>query len=172
VAAEIYPGRYRSEAIALCSASNWLFNFLLAFFTTFTTSDIGFAYGYVFAGCNLAAVFIVYFFLPETNDKSLEEIDTMFLLDVSPLKSSKWEPPQGEDLVTADRLMLNKGASRIDRRDSRQPGAEHSESVVATLGARHMLEASEELNRRHLMGSGVRGDSFVGRGSGPVRYSG
>jgi MFS transporter, SP family, sugar:H+ symporter len=116
VAAEIYPGRYRSEAIALCSAANWLFNFLLAFFTTFITSDIGFAYGYVFAGCNLAAVFIVYFFLPETNNKTLEEIDTMFLLEVSPLKSSRWEPPQGEDLITADKLMLNKGASRIDKR--------------------------------------------------------
>jgi MFS transporter, SP family, sugar:H+ symporter len=116
VAAEIYPGRYRSEAIALCSAANWLFNFLLAFFTTFITSDIGFAYGYVFAGCNLAAVFIVYFFLPETNNKTLEEIDTMFLLEVSPLKSSRWEPPQAEDLITADKLMLNKGASRIDKR--------------------------------------------------------
>jgi MFS transporter, SP family, sugar:H+ symporter len=92
VAAEIYPGRYRSGAIALSSAANWLFNFLLTFFTTFITTDIGFASGYVFAGCNLAVVFIVYFFLPETDNKTLKEIDTMFLLEVSPLKSSKWEP--------------------------------------------------------------------------------
>jgi SP family sugar:H+ symporter-like MFS transporter len=68
----------------------------LNFFTLFITSDIGFAYGYVFAGCNLVAVAIVYFFLQETNDKSLEEIDTMFLLEVPPTKSSKWEPPMGK----------------------------------------------------------------------------
>jgi len=55
--------------MALCSAANWLFNFLLAFFTPFITSDIGFAYGYVFAGCNLVAVAVVYFFLPESNNK-------------------------------------------------------------------------------------------------------
>lgn len=64
VIAEIFPGRYRSESIALCAGSNWAWNFLLAFFTTFIVSDIGFKYGYVFAGCNLAAIFIVYFFLP------------------------------------------------------------------------------------------------------------
>ena len=64
VTAEIYPTRYRSQCISLCSASNWTFNFLLAFFTPFITNNINFAYGYVFAGCNLAAFFVVYFFLP------------------------------------------------------------------------------------------------------------
>jgi SP family sugar:H+ symporter-like MFS transporter len=172
VAAEIYPGRYRSEAIALRSAANWLFNFLLAFFTTFITTDIGFAYGYVFAGCNLAAVFIVYFFLLETNNKTLEEIDTMFLLEVSPLKSSKWEPPRGEDLITADKLMLNKGASRIDKRtEAHRPGTEHSERLSGNLNAEAMPGTSEALDPRQLMGSGTRGDSFIGRGSGPVRHS-
>ena len=47
------------------------------------------AYGYVFAGCNLAAVAVVYFFLPEANKKFLKEIDTMFLLEAPPTKSSK-----------------------------------------------------------------------------------
>lgn len=48
----------------MCSASNWMFNFLLAFFTPFITGSINFSYGYVFAGCNLAAAITVYFFLP------------------------------------------------------------------------------------------------------------
>ena len=109
---------------------------------------------------------IVYLFLPETNGKSLEEIDTMSLLEVSSLKSSKQEPPQGEGLVTADKLMLNKGASRIDKRaEARQPGAEHSESVSARQGAEDKPASSEGLDPRQLMGSGVRGGSFVGRGS-------
>jgi hypothetical protein len=44
-------------------ASNRLFTFL-AFFKPFITGDIGCAYGYVSAGCNLAAIFVVFFFLP------------------------------------------------------------------------------------------------------------
>lgn len=147
VAAETYPGRYRSEAIALCSAANWLFNFLLAFFTAFTTTNIGFAYGYVFAGCTLAAVFIVYFFLLETNNKTLEEIDTMFLLEISPLKSSRWEPPRGEDLITADKVMLNKGASRIDKRmEAHWPGTERSKRVLGNWNAEAMPGTSETLD--------------------------
>jgi MFS transporter, SP family, sugar:H+ symporter len=117
-------------------------------------------------------VFIVYFFLPETNNKTLEEIDTMFLLEVSPLKSSKWEPPRGDELITADKLMLNKGASRIDKRTkAQQPGTQHSESVSGRPHAEQMRGTSEGSDPRQLLGSGVRGDSFVGRGSGPIRYS-
>ena len=113
VTAEIYPTRYRSQCIALCAASNWLFNFLIAFFTPFITGDINYAYGYVFAGCNLFAVFFVYFCLPETSGRSLEEIDTMFLLEVKPWKSSKWTPPKGEDLITADTLRFGSGGRDI-----------------------------------------------------------
>jgi SP family sugar:H+ symporter-like MFS transporter len=116
VVAEMYPGRYRSTAIAFCSASNWFWNFYLGFFTPLITDRIDFAYGYVFAGCNLAAACVVYFFLLESNGKSLEEIDTMYLLHVSPRKSSKWEAPVGEDLVTADKLMLNAGGRGISKR--------------------------------------------------------
>lgn len=31
VVAELYPGRYRSSAMALATASNWLWNFLMSF---------------------------------------------------------------------------------------------------------------------------------------------
>jgi hypothetical protein len=68
--------------------------------------------------------------------------------------------------------MLNKGASRIDERsEAQQPGTQHSENVLGRHDAEQMPGTSEGLDARHLMGSGVRGDSFVGRGSGPIRYS-
>jgi len=51
----LYPSRYRAKAMALSTASNWLWNFLLAFFTPFITGAIDFRYGYVFAGCNVLA---------------------------------------------------------------------------------------------------------------------
>ncbi|KAK4503377.1 hypothetical protein PRZ48_004292 [Zasmidium cellare] len=117
VTSEIYPSRYRSTCIALCAASNWTFNFFIGFATPFIERDIGFSYGYLFAGFNFLAVLVVFFFLPETAGRSLEEIDTMFLLEVKPWKSSKWTPPQGEDLITADRLRLSGGGRNILKRE-------------------------------------------------------
>ena len=93
VQAEIFPSRYRATAMALSTASNWTWNFLIAFFTPFITSAIDFRYGYVFAGCNFAAAVIVYFFLIEGQGKTLEEIDTMYVQRVAPWRSSKWDPP-------------------------------------------------------------------------------
>ncbi|SLM39237.1 mfs monosaccharide [Lasallia pustulata] len=101
---ELYPTRYRARSMALATSSNWLWNFLIAFFTPFITAKIGFRYGYVFAGCNFAAVLIVYFFVCETQGRSLEEIDTMYISHVPPWKSSKWEPPAYEDLMASQRM--------------------------------------------------------------------
>lgn len=161
VASEIYPGRYRSQAIALCSGSNWLFNFLLAFFTPFISNDINFAYGYVFAGCNLFAVFFVFFFLPETAGRSLEEIDTLFLLEVKPWKSKSWVPPEGEELITADMLMLNKGATGISKRQEADgTGEEQMEQRPGEAGLPHVPILEGGSGRS--MGAGVRGESFAG----------
>jgi MFS transporter, SP family, sugar:H+ symporter len=110
VTSEIYPSRTRSVNIALSAASNWSFNFFIGFATPFITSSIGFAYGYVFAACNFLAVLVVYFLLPETRGRSLEEIDTMFLMKVKPWKSSKWQAPQGDDLAREDQRRLSSAA--------------------------------------------------------------
>lgn len=88
---EMFPYRYRAVAMAFCTSANWFWNFMLAFFTPFITNDIQFAYGYVFAGCNLAAFFVVFFFLVESSGKTLEEVDAMYLLHITPLKSATYE---------------------------------------------------------------------------------
>lgn len=87
---EMFPYRYRAVAMACATSANWFWNFMLAFFTPFITGDIQFAYGYVFAGCNLAAFVVVYFFLIESSGRTLEEIDAMYLLHVAPRKSAKF----------------------------------------------------------------------------------
>jgi len=92
VTAELYPARYRALGIALATSSNWLFNFLISFFTTFITDSIHYFYGLVFGGCTAALFFIVYFFLIESKDRSLEEIDTMYVQHVNPITSAKWRP--------------------------------------------------------------------------------
>ncbi|EXJ64253.1 MFS transporter, SP family, sugar:H+ symporter [Cladophialophora yegresii CBS 114405] len=99
ICGELYPSRYRAKGMALSTASNWLWNFLLAFWTPFIVSDIDFLYGYVFAGCNLVAIPLIYFFVIEGQGRTLEEIDTMYILGVKPWKSSTWVPPPPEEIA-------------------------------------------------------------------------
>ncbi|MDI5889464.1 hypothetical protein WICANDRAFT_84441 [Wickerhamomyces anomalus NRRL Y-366-8] len=93
VVSETYPIRIRSKAMALATAANWLWGFLIGFFTPFITSAINFYYGYVFMGCLVFAFFYVFFFLPETKGLSLEEVHELYEEKVLPWKSTSWVPP-------------------------------------------------------------------------------
>lgn len=42
----------------------------------------------------------------------------MYLLHVDPKMSSKWQPPEGEELITADKLALDAGARNINKADA------------------------------------------------------
>ncbi|KAL4971335.1 general substrate transporter [Aspergillus desertorum] len=94
IIAELYPSEYRARAMSLATASNWLWNFLLAFFTPFITSAIDFRLGYVFAGCLFLAAGLVYFAVLEGQGRTLEEIDTMYVMRVKPWRSSKFAFPE------------------------------------------------------------------------------
>lgn len=118
VIGEMFPTRYRAQAMGLSSASNWIWNFLIAFFTPFITSAIDYRYGYVFAACCFTGAVVVYFFLCEAQGRTLEEIDTMYITHVSPRQSTKWSPPEGEELITADALFLAPGARSIRKADA------------------------------------------------------
>lgn len=51
---ETFPTRTRAKQGALATASNWFWNFLLAFFTPFIVSAIHFRYGFIFACSSLS----------------------------------------------------------------------------------------------------------------------
>jgi MFS transporter, SP family, sugar:H+ symporter len=90
---ETFPTRTRAKQAALATAANWLWNFLIAFFTPFIVGDIKYAYGFVFAGCNLAGVLVVYFFLYESSALSLEGVDQMYTdTACKPWTSRAWAP--------------------------------------------------------------------------------
>lgn len=132
IVGEIFPTRYRAKAMGLSTASNWSWNFLLSFCTPFITGDIDYAYGYVFAGCCFAGAVVTYFFVCESQGRTLEETDTMYILHVKPWKSSKWEPPENEELVTADSLFLTNGGRDIRKEDvAEMEGEQRCESVPA-----------------------------------------
>jgi len=90
---ETFPTRTRSMQASLAAASNWMWNFLLAFFTPFIVKAIAFQYGFVFASCNLTGAVIVYFFLYESSDLSLEDVDHMYCDPTcKPWTSRTWAP--------------------------------------------------------------------------------
>lgn len=129
-----------------------LWNFLIAFFTPFITSAIDFEYGYVFAACNFLGGLIVYFFLIEGQGRTLEEIDTMYIERVAPMKSSKWVAPSAEEMsrirkqagtdetagvdlenATAEpraRLSGETEQGEGEVRKSEEQGAQHEEGVI------------------------------------------
>ncbi|KAJ5511781.1 Major facilitator superfamily domain general substrate transporter [Penicillium expansum] len=99
IIAELYPSQYRAQAMSLATASNWLWNFLLAFFTPFITGAIDFRFGYVFAGCLFLAAGLVYFAVMEGQGRTLEEIDTMYRMKVKPWNSSKFQFPADASVI-------------------------------------------------------------------------
>ena len=116
IAGELYPTRYRANSMALSTASNWFWNFMLAFFTPFIVGDIDFRYGYVFACCNLVGGAVVYFFVLEGQGRTLEEIDTMYVQKVLPWKSSKWVVPAIEEFARPSGEDVEKKVGPADER--------------------------------------------------------
>ncbi|PVI03025.1 general substrate transporter [Periconia macrospinosa] len=76
--AEIFPIRIRGLGMALCTATHWLFNFVIARSVPYMVSNIGYGTYFVFATCLTLSIPFVYFFVPETKGLSLEEIDVLF----------------------------------------------------------------------------------------------
>lgn len=67
---------------------------MIGFLTPLATSGIGYSFGFVFFGTNLAAALLVYFFLYESRTLSLENVDLMYgQKELKPWTSSKWVPP-------------------------------------------------------------------------------
>nr|CAI6496630.1 ASN_HP1_G0024140.mRNA.1.CDS.1 [Saccharomyces cerevisiae] len=106
VISECFPLRVKSKCMSIASAANWIWGFLISFFTPFITGAINFYYGYVFMGCMVFAYFYVFFFVPETKGLSLEEVNDMYAEGVLPWKSASWVPvsKRGAD-YNADDLM-------------------------------------------------------------------
>jgi SP family sugar:H+ symporter-like MFS transporter len=88
------------------------------------------------------SVIIVYFFVIEGKDKTLEEMDMMYVMRVPPWKSSKWQPPSPQDRLTTDQLMDRKVAKKFDKEEDTSnkkvsegaPGHSHAEDATDAAG--------------------------------------
>jgi sugar porter (SP) family MFS transporter len=74
---EIFPLQMRGPAMAVCTMFNWGFNFLIAYtFLSLTTLITKAGTFWLYAGFAICAIVFFVTLVPETKDRSLEEIQT------------------------------------------------------------------------------------------------
>ncbi|KAH7008999.1 putative hexose carrier protein [Ilyonectria destructans] len=78
---EILPLKLRVRGGAIGVVSQWAFTFLVVQITPVLITNIGYKSYIVFAALNFAAIPVVYFFFPETNQLPLEAVDLLFSRD-------------------------------------------------------------------------------------------
>jgi MFS transporter, SP family, sugar:H+ symporter len=87
---EMPSQRLRSRTVALASGINFIFGWLVAFCTPYfinpTALNWGPKYGYIWGASNLVIIVYVFFFVPETRGRSLEQLDELFAKRVPTLK--------------------------------------------------------------------------------------
>lgn len=81
VNSEIYPTWARSRANALSTCVNWIFNLIISLtFLSLTDAITKFGAFYLYAGMAFCGCLFIYFLLPETKGKSLDEMEELFLM--------------------------------------------------------------------------------------------
>ncbi|KAK6462855.1 glucose transporter/sensor [Scheffersomyces coipomensis] len=84
VIAESFALPVRQPSIALSTASNWLWNFAIAYATPYMVdsgpgnADLGSKVFFIWAGCNILGFLFIYTMVYETKGLSLEDVDEMY----------------------------------------------------------------------------------------------
>jgi MFS family permease len=97
VIGEIFPLPIRAKGVALSTASNWFWNFIIGFITPYLLDE---KYGnlkskvfWIWGSTCTCCILFAYFLVPETRGLSLEQVDKM-LEETTPSKSATWVPTQ------------------------------------------------------------------------------
>jgi len=92
---EVFPLPIRSRGVALSTASNWLWNTIIAVITPYMVGsnrgNMKSSVFFVWGGLCTAALVYTYFLVPETKGLSLEQVDQM-MAETTPRTSAKWKP--------------------------------------------------------------------------------
>ncbi|KAK9241700.1 general substrate transporter [Lipomyces tetrasporus] len=86
---EIIPLRIRAKAVSLSTATNWAINFALAMSMPPLLRSIRWRVFVIFGSFNIAGFLYVWFLVPETKQRTLEEMDEIFEHEEPPWRSFK-----------------------------------------------------------------------------------
>lgn len=79
----------------------------------------------------------MYLFVIEGQGRTLEEIDTMYILHVNPRKSTSWIAPPPEKLITTERLVRGEVAGTGTDLENADTEAARSKESAAVPEADH-----------------------------------
>jgi len=92
---EIFPLPIRSRGVGLSTASNWLWNTIIAIITPYMVGvnegNLRSSVFFVWGGLCTAAFVYAYFLIPETKGLTLEQVDQM-MEESTPRTSARWRP--------------------------------------------------------------------------------
>ncbi|KEZ43527.1 Uncharacterized protein SAPIO_CDS4430 [Scedosporium apiospermum] len=95
VIGEVFPLPIRSRGVGLSTASNWLWNTIIAVITPYMVGEkrgnMKSSVFFVWGGLCTCAFVYTYFLVPETKGLTLEQVDKM-LEESTPRTSAKWRP--------------------------------------------------------------------------------
>ncbi|KAK4225850.1 general substrate transporter [Podospora fimiseda] len=95
VIGEIFPLPMRAKGVALSTASNWMWNCIIAVITPYMTDEdkgnLGPKVFYIWGSLCACCFIYAYFLVPETKGLTLEQVDQM-LNETTPRTSAKWVP--------------------------------------------------------------------------------
>ncbi|KAL2398129.1 Major facilitator-type transporter ecdD [Exophiala dermatitidis] len=119
---EIFPLPIRSRGVALSTASNWLWNTIIAVITPYMVGEehgnMKSSVFFVWGGLCTAAFIYAYFLVPETKGLTLEQVDHM-MEETTPRTSSKWRPTKTfAQAMTKDGMLEKEVVEAVERRGS------------------------------------------------------
>ncbi|ORX37073.1 general substrate transporter [Kockovaella imperatae] len=96
---EIFPLRIRGFCVAICTATHWSFNLMLAKTTPYMLENLdGYGIYFVFAACTTIGAIWQFFCMPETKGKTLEEITESF--GGAPVPREQWHRDEEKEEKT------------------------------------------------------------------------
>ncbi|KAM0699111.1 hypothetical protein Q7P36_001157 [Cladosporium allicinum] len=108
---EVFPLKYRAKGVGLSAATNWIFNFALAYFVAPAFTNIQWKTYIIFGVLCTAMTFHIFFTYPETAGRTLEEIDYIFECDLPVWRTSQAKSKFAEDVEAVQRTQSLDGKS-------------------------------------------------------------
>lgn len=135
VTSEIYPLKVRAKSMSISTASNWLFNFAIAYATPYMVGD-GPGYAdlktkvfFVWGTFCIMAFGFVWAMVYETSKLSLEQIDELYERVDHAWNSAKFQPSWSfQDIREETTSGLASGVSLADREEARRRAAAETQA--------------------------------------------
>lgn len=124
VVGELFPLPIRAKGVALSTASNWLWNCVIAVITPYMVDknkgNLGVKVFFVWGSALSLCYAFAYFFIPETKGLTLEQIDKM-LEESTPRTSAKWVP---HDTFAREMGLTSKNAEKTPAQQTAEVSVE------------------------------------------------